>query len=122
MNGHKGCEIDKEMAAGNIFIRPIRLPKGEQIDGHKHNFDHVTIVFSGTVHVQTSDGRDQTFTGPAFFLVKKDVTHQIEAITDAHFWCVYSHRNAQGEVVQEFDGWGAAPETPGMAFPYQTVD
>jgi len=41
-----------EWISGNIFIRPILLDKpGSKMDGHGHNFDHTTIVFSGPIRV-----------------------------------------------------------------------
>jgi hypothetical protein len=103
-----------EWISGNIYIRPNCLPRvGDKVNGHKHNFDHTTIVFKGAVHVRavTPDGRviEQNFSAPSHFLVKKDVEHEITATEDdTVFWCVYSHRDAQGRVTQEFTGWEEA--------------
>lgn len=100
-----------EWISGNVFIRPNRLEKaGDKVAGHAHNFDHTTIVFSGAVHVRgvLSNGTviERDFVAPAHFLVKADVRHEITAIApDTIFWCVYSHRNPQGDIVQEYDGW-----------------
>ena len=100
-----------EWASGNIFIRENRMEKaGEVCAGHTHNFDHTTIVFQGSVRVRAtlSSGEtvDRTFSAPGHFLVRAEVTHEITALEDRTvFWCVYSHRNAQGEVVQAHDGW-----------------
>jgi hypothetical protein len=76
---------------------------GEKVDGHTHHFAHVTIVHTGTIHVKTSDGIDKDITAPDHFLANKDVEHEITAVTDAHFSCVYTHRDSDGEVVQEYD-------------------
>lgn len=104
-----------ELVSGNIFIRKTmqHATKGERVDGHKHNFDHTTIVFSGGVHVKATlpDGtvKEKDFSAPAHFLVRKEVEHEITAIDDdTTFWCVYSHTNPQGKIVQEYDGWGAS--------------
>ena len=83
------------------------------MDGHTHEFDHTTIVFKGAVHVtatlENGNVVEEDFVAPAHFLVKAEVTHKIVAtMDDTEFWCVYSHRNAQGEVVQEDNGWSAA--------------
>ena len=100
-----------EWISGNIFIRANVLPKKDDgVHGHKHNFDHTAIVFTGSVHVRgvCPDGRiiEQDFTAPSHFLVLKNVEHEITALEDGtSFWCVYSHRNAQGDVVQENIGW-----------------
>lgn len=100
-----------EWISGNIFIRPNTLDHaGQCVDGHTHNFDHTTIVFTGSVHVEATlpNGEVKTgvFEAPAHFLVKADVTHKITALVDnTVFWCVYSHRTPQGDIIQEYDGW-----------------
>jgi len=104
-----------EWVSGNILIRPMKLTKhGPPMEGHKHNFDHTSIVFKGTVHVSAilPNGQviERDFGEGAphgkHFLVKADVTHKIIALTDeAEVWCVYAHRTPQGDVVQHFDGW-----------------
>jgi hypothetical protein len=100
-----------EWVSGNIFIRPNELPEvGSRVKGHKHHFDHTTIVFKGAVHVRAvaPDGRviEKDFAAPSHFLVLKDVEHEIVAtVPDTVFWCVYSHRDPQGDVVQDFTGW-----------------
>lgn len=102
-----------EWASGNIYIRPITLAKkGQKIAGHKHNFDHTTIIFTGSVHVRgvCPDGRiiERDFEAPSHFLVLKDVEHEITALEDGTtYWCVYSHRTPQGEVTQEYNGWSS---------------
>lgn len=105
---------DPEWVSGNVFIRRNRLPRvGDGVDGHTHNFDHTTIVFTGAVHVKAThpDGRvvERDFAAPAHFLVRADVTHEICAtLPDTEFWCVYSHRTPQGRITLDYDGW-----TPG---------
>ncbi len=105
-----------EWISGNVFIRPTTFEKaGGKVSGHKHNFDHTTIVFKGSVHVRgvLPDGRviERDFAAPAHFLVKAEVEHEITALADnTTFWCVYAHRTPQGDIVQEHDGWRAAYE------------
>lgn len=113
MLDEKTCDLSDrtEHVSGNIFIRPVHLAvKGEKISGHTHNFDHTTIVFQGSLHVKATspDGSvtEKDFTAPAHFLVRKEVEHEITALEcKTVFWCVYSHRDAQGNVVQDNDGW-----------------
>src|SRR6185436_18371408 len=69
-----------EWISGNVFIRPHRLAAGERIAGHKHNFDHTSIVFTGAVQVTATlpNGSvvKRMFTAPAHFLVKANVEHE----------------------------------------------
>lgn len=160
------CLSTAEFQSGNNFIRPNSLAKaGDVTHGHKHNFDHTTIVFAGSVAVKAKlpDGRvvEGTFDAPGqearrilaariadladavaehgygkgirasidallavapprppdlppadavgYFLVKAGVEHEITAREDGTiYWCVYSHRTPQGEVVQEYAGFEEA--------------
>lgn len=103
-----------ELVCGNIFVRPNPLAKaGDRVDGHTHNFDHTTYVVKGAVHVRgvCPDGRviERDFSAGDFCLIKAEVIHTITALMDdTLFHCIYAHRTPQGDVVQEFTGWGAA--------------
>ena len=49
---------------------------------------------------------DREFKAPSHFLVKAQVVHKITALEDnTEYWCVYSHRTPQGEIVQNYTGW-----------------
>lgn len=102
-----------EEVSGNIFMRKWRgLKKGHVIQGHKHNWDHTTIIFLGGIHIKAHGAhrqREKDFHAPDHVLILADVEHEITVLEDGtEFWCVYSHRNAQGEVVQQYTGWGPA--------------
>lgn len=102
-----------EYASGNIYIRPNKLAKGQMVHGHTHNFDHTTIFFKGAFRVKATrpDGSviERDFAAPAHCLILADVKHEITALEpDSEFWCVYSHRTPQGDIVQQFTGWEPA--------------
>lgn len=103
-----------EWISGNIFIRENRLPEvGHKVEGHKHNFDHTTVVFKGAVHVRavlpSGEVKEGDFVAPAHFLVRKDVEHEITALEpNTVFWCVYSHTTPQATISQEYTGWKEA--------------
>lgn len=103
-----------EWISGNIFIRTNPLPKaGNAVHGHKHNFDHTSIIFKGAVHVKAKlpNGTvvERDFYAPAHVLIRADVEHEITALVDdTEFWCVYSHRTPQGDVQLVYDGWNEA--------------
>lgn len=108
------CEQVVEWVSGSIFIRRVRLTKdGKPMDGHNHKFDHTTIIFIGAVRIKQRwyrDGqmftKEEDFTAPAHAFIDKNIDHEITALSDrAEFWCVYSHRDAQGNVVLENKGW-----------------
>ena len=102
-----------EQVSGNIFLRKMHLAKGEVINGHTHNFDHTSIVFTGSVHIKAKlpSGQvvERDFVSPSHCLIKAEVEHEITALEDGtQFWCVYSHRQPNGDIVQEYTGWDKA--------------
>jgi len=43
---------------------------------------------------------------PAHFLIHAEVHHEIVALEDdTEYWCVFSHRKPDGEVIAAYDGW-----------------
>lgn len=105
-----------EWVSGNIFVRPnVMLTAGDIVNGHAHNFDHTTIVFSGAIRIKRTlaDGKEQSqeIAAPGHCLILAGVEHEITALLDnTVFWCVYAHREPQGEVAQEVTGWHEAYE------------
>jgi cupin superfamily acireductone dioxygenase involved in methionine salvage len=104
-----------ELAIGNIFVRPIVLPKsGDVVQGHKHNFDHATYCVRGAMRIerQNPDGSVDLVeirAGDHPILIKEFVDHKITALVDDTLGhCIYAHRTPQGEVVQHWTGWTPA--------------
>lgn len=114
-----------EWVSGNVFIRVNPLKNiGDKVEGHKHNFDHTTIVFTGAVHVKAvlPDGsvREGDFVAPSHFLVRKDVEHEIVAVQpNTVFWCVYSHQRPQASASEINDGWEISQTYDGHMESYQ---
>lgn len=110
--------ILREFRLGNVFIREMLFThKGTDVDGHAHNFDHVTYVSRGALLIEMLDDAGNVIKsavkrageGLNFLLIKAGVKHRITALEDGSIGhCTYSHRNPQGEVVVEFDGWTPA--------------
>lgn len=110
-----------EFVSGNIFVRPMHFVQaGYKIQLHDHPFDHTTIVFRGKVRIYAiyGDGHwaQKDIDAPAHCLISKDVRHELTALEDdTVVWCVYSHRNAAGEVVQTAEE--AVPESYNSGMP-----
>jgi len=110
----------EERALGNIFIRKMKFKyAGDFVDGHAHNFDHTTIIFTGAVEVAYKRPNGETgkkiFRAPqkggfcqqgdGFVLIPADHEHHIVALEDfTEAWCVFAHRDEHGEVVNSYNG------------------
>jgi hypothetical protein len=80
MNG-KDCHLGVERDVGNLYARPMVIPVGGRVDGHAHNFDHATLVFSGSAHVAARLANGQVMEkdvhGPDWVLIRAGVAHEI---------------------------------------------
>jgi hypothetical protein len=85
---------------GNIWVRQNVLEKaGEVSQGHKHLFDHVTLLAKGTVEVSVEGHEPRQFEAPAFIAIKKEYAHHFKAVTDDVLWyCVFAIRDIDGDV------------------------
>jgi len=86
---------------GNVWVRSNHLEKkGDFVKGHKHKFDHVSLLASGKVQVQIANLEPQIFTAPTFIVIRKEFVHKITALEDNCIWyCVFAMRRIDGEVV-----------------------
>ena len=86
---------------GNIWVRSHTFAKvGDTNDGgHKHNFDHVTLLAVGSVLVEVEGFEPKEFYAPTFITVSKDHRHKFTALTDdVVYYCVFAMRDLDGEV------------------------
>jgi len=88
---------------GNIWVRQNMLAKaGGGDDGHKHYFDHVTLLVKGDVQVEVEGHPAKEFKSPTFIVIDKDHEHKITALTDdVLYYCVFALRGMDGEVMDE---------------------
>lgn len=90
---------------GNIWVRQNILEKaGETFGGHKHEFDHVSLLTKGKVRVEVDGHVAKEFEAPTFIVIKKDYEHNFIALEDdVNWYCVFALRDLDGEVVEIFD-------------------
>jgi hypothetical protein len=100
---------------GNIWVRMNYLKSaGDRAGGHKHNFDHVSLLCRGKVRVEIDGFEPKEFVAPTFIVIKKEHEHDFVALEDDTLWyCVFALRDVNGEVTDFYDGdnspYGAAP-------------
>lgn len=83
----------------NVWVRQKIFTKvGEEIGGHKHKYDHLSILAKGEVKLRVGD-EEKIFKAPTFIVIPKDRVHNVTALTDDVLWyCVFAHRDINGEV------------------------
>ena len=88
---------------GNIWVRQNTMEKsGEVFPGHKHHFDHVTLLAKGSIEVEVNGYEPKKFEAPTFVIIRKEHEHKITALTDdVIYYCVFALRNMDGEPVED---------------------
>lgn len=87
---------------GNIWVRQRTLQQGESHEGHKHHFDHVTLLARGRVQIEV-EGRSKEFTAPTFVVIRREHQHRVTALTDdVIYYCVFALRDMDGEIMNHF--------------------
>ncbi len=83
----------------NIWIRQKKfLTKGQMIGGHTHRYDHMSLLASGKVKVE-ANGVEHEYEAPAFLIIRKDVVHNVTALSEGVVWfCLFANRDVEGEV------------------------
>jgi hypothetical protein len=89
---------------GNIWVRQNLLENiGDTNNGgHKHKFDHVSLLTQGKVLVEIEGSPAKEFTAPTFIVIRKDHRHKFTALEANTVWyCVFALRDLDGEPIDE---------------------
>lgn len=85
----------------NLFSRMMHFAKAGDIElGHTHQFDHLTLLASGSLRV-TVDGKTTDFKAPHMIYIHKDKQHELVAIEDNTVaYCIHALRDKEsGEIL-----------------------
>lgn len=90
--------------ATNLWLRQMRFAKtGDANEGHKHNYDHMTLLATGSVSVHV-DGQTTNFTAPHMIFIQAGKSHYIEALEDNTIaYCVHALRDKDTEEILDPD-------------------
>lgn len=89
---------------GNIWVRQNVLDRVGDTNGggHKHKFDHVSLLTQGKVRVEIEGHPPKDFAAPTFIVVRKEHNHKFTALEDNTIWyCVFALRDLDGEPIDE---------------------
>lgn len=99
----------------NVWIKMMTFKQpGDYMQGHKHLFDHPTLVSQGSVEVEV-DGELTTFTAPAIIYIEKEKQHKITALeTNTVACCIHALRGDEffdDIIAEDMIPKGANPRT-----------
>lgn len=86
--------------ASNLWLRQMHFVKiGDKNEGHEHNYDHMTLLATGSVAVHVN-GQTTKFTAPHMIFIKAGQRHYVEALEDNTIaYCVHALRDKDTEEI-----------------------
>ena len=88
------------LGAGGFYVRPFALKAGQRKPGHEHHINHLGLLLSGQarIHWRTPDGSEsgtvEIRTPWAAMHIRADYWHEIEAVTNVEWACVFAKAEA----------------------------
>lgn len=78
----------------NLFVRQMHFAAtGDMELGHKHAFDHMTLLAKGKLKVKIND-EETEFTAPHMIFIKAELQHELTAVTDNTVaYCIHALRS-----------------------------
>ena len=96
----------KMMAVSNVYSRLMHFAnKGDVELGHRHTYDHGTLVSTGSLLVEMLDDQgavlsSKIFVAPTFVFVDKNRFHRLTALEDNTVAvCIHALRDDEGSLV-----------------------
>jgi quercetin dioxygenase-like cupin family protein len=88
----------------NLYSRMMHFQKMGDIEhGHKHQFDHLTLLASGTLRI-TVEGVVSEFKAPHMIYIHKDKNHELVALEDNTVaYCIHALRDNETEDILDPD-------------------
>lgn len=81
----------------NLFSRQMHFVKAGDIEyGHKHPFDHLTLLAAGALKVKIGD-KETVYKAPHMIFIHKDIVHELVALEDNTVaFCIHALRDGNG--------------------------
>lgn len=96
----------RTMCVSNVFSRMMYFEKaGDTEQGHKHTFDHATLLSSGRLKIELLDNQnnvqaEKIFSAPDFIFIGKDDVHRLIALEDKTIAvCIHAMRDIDENII-----------------------
>lgn len=80
--------IKHHFSAG-VYAKETRIPAGQMLVQHRHSFDHLSILASGSVELVVDDERS-VIHAPACITIAANKHHGVKSLTDVVWYCVHA--------------------------------
>jgi quercetin dioxygenase-like cupin family protein len=75
--------------ADGVYAKEMRIPPGNYVTKHVHDYDHLSILSIGEVLVDTGENK-RRYVAPTCITIKKGVKHTITALEFSIWYCIHA--------------------------------
>jgi len=75
--------------SSGVYTKETRIPAGHILVQHKHKFDHLSILASGSVELAV-DGVKTIIHAPACLTIEANKHHGVKSLTDVVWYCIHA--------------------------------
>lgn len=80
--------IEHHFSAG-VYAKEIRMPADYLLLHHKHKFDHLSILASGSIELIV-DGERKVIHAPACLTIDANAHHGLKSLTEVVWYCIHA--------------------------------
>jgi quercetin dioxygenase-like cupin family protein len=80
--------INHHFSAG-VYAKETLIPAGHVLVQHKHKFDHLSILASGSIELMV-DGERKIVHAPACLTIEANKHHGVKSLTDVVWYCIHA--------------------------------
>ena len=91
--------IQHHFSAG-VYAKETHIPAGRILVQHKHKFDHLSILASGSIELIVDDTR-RIVHAPACITIEADKHHGVKSLTDVVWYCVHATECTDADKIDE---------------------
>ncbi len=87
---------------GGAYVKLLTIKEDCCVPQHKHNFDHLSALFSGCVMCDIEGEEPKIYYSPDVILVKANIVHKFTAINgDAVIGCIHATDCTDPDLIDE---------------------
>jgi len=83
-----GIDVHHHFSSG-VYAKEVTIPAGMTLVQHRHKFDHMSVLASGTAMVSVG-GKSAQFVGPAVLNIAAGQIHAVTAVTEVVWLCIHA--------------------------------
>ena len=91
--------IKHHFSAG-VYAKETLIPAGQVLVQHKHKFDHLSILASGSIELMV-EGERKIIHAPACLTIEADKHHGVKSLTDVVWYCIHATECTDTDEIDE---------------------